>query len=117
MNSSFAPCAAEELALALSEALSSGDGQEATRLCQELSKLSVPVSVSINSQVYPQDTIRWDTTVCSRVSVCDFLFVAVFKTGNHKTQEFSLCQRAMFISRVRPVLNWDYVMAVIWNED
>ncbi|XP_042259946.1 ranBP-type and C3HC4-type zinc finger-containing protein 1 isoform X1 [Thunnus maccoyii] len=49
---------AEELALSLSEALSTGDGQEATRLCQKLSELSVPVSVSINSQVYPQDSIR-----------------------------------------------------------
>ncbi|XP_045884531.1 ranBP-type and C3HC4-type zinc finger-containing protein 1-like [Micropterus dolomieu] len=49
---------AEELALSLSEALSSGDGQEAVRLCQKLSQLYVPVSVSINSQAYPQDSIR-----------------------------------------------------------
>ncbi|XP_070758653.1 ranBP-type and C3HC4-type zinc finger-containing protein 1 [Enoplosus armatus] len=49
---------AEELALSLSEALSSGDGQEAAKLCQRLSQLSVPVSVSINSQAYPQDSIR-----------------------------------------------------------
>ncbi|TMS18966.1 RanBP-type and C3HC4-type zinc finger-containing protein 1 [Larimichthys crocea] len=49
---------AEELALSLSEALNSGDGQEAAKLCQRLSQLSVPVSVSINSQAYPQDSIR-----------------------------------------------------------
>lgn len=88
MNSSFAPCAAEELALSLSEALSTGDGQEATRLCQKLSELSVPVSVSINSQVYPQDSIRWDTTVCMQLSACDFLVLDVSKTGNHKAQSF-----------------------------
>ncbi|KAM4587263.1 ranBP-type and C3HC4-type zinc finger-containing protein 1 [Odontesthes bonariensis] len=49
---------AEELALSLSEALSSGDTEEAVKVCKRLSELSVPVSVSINSQVYPQDTIR-----------------------------------------------------------
>lgn len=49
---------AEKLALSLSEALSSGDREEATRLCQELSELSIPVSVRIDSQVYPQETIR-----------------------------------------------------------
>ncbi|KAM9362378.1 ranBP-type and C3HC4-type zinc finger-containing protein 1 [Symphorus nematophorus] len=49
---------AEDLALSLSEALSSGDGQEAVKLCQRLSQLSVPVSVRVNSQAYPQDSIR-----------------------------------------------------------
>ncbi|XP_029947087.1 ranBP-type and C3HC4-type zinc finger-containing protein 1 [Salarias fasciatus] len=49
---------AEELALSLSEALSAGDCQEAVKLCEKLSKLSVPVSVSICSPAYPQDTIR-----------------------------------------------------------
>uniref|UniRef100_UPI0037E910FB ranBP-type and C3HC4-type zinc finger-containing protein 1 n=1 Tax=Semicossyphus pulcher TaxID=241346 RepID=UPI0037E910FB len=49
---------AEDLALSLGEALSSGDGQEAVKLCQRLSELSVPVSVSINNQAYPQDSIR-----------------------------------------------------------
>ncbi|XP_034551095.1 ranBP-type and C3HC4-type zinc finger-containing protein 1 [Notolabrus celidotus] len=49
---------AEELSLSLSEALSSGDEQEAVKLCQRLSQLSVPVSVSVNSQAYPQETIR-----------------------------------------------------------
>ncbi|XP_020507311.2 ranBP-type and C3HC4-type zinc finger-containing protein 1 [Labrus bergylta] len=49
---------AEDLALSLSEALCSGDGQEAATLCQTLSQLSVPVSVSINTQAYPQDSIR-----------------------------------------------------------
>ncbi|KAF3690101.1 RanBP-type and C3HC4-type zinc finger-containing protein 1 [Channa argus] len=49
---------AEELALSLSEALSSGDSEEAVKLCQKLSQLSVPVSVSINSQAYPQESIR-----------------------------------------------------------
>ncbi|KAM9759619.1 ranBP-type and C3HC4-type zinc finger-containing protein 1 [Menidia menidia] len=49
---------AEELALSLSEALSSGEAEEAVRLCKQLSELSVPVSVSVCSRVYPQDTIR-----------------------------------------------------------
>ncbi|KAM7006532.1 ranBP-type and C3HC4-type zinc finger-containing protein 1 [Tautogolabrus adspersus] len=49
---------AEELALSLSEALCSGDAQEAAKLCQRLSQLSVPVSVGINTQAYPQDSIR-----------------------------------------------------------
>ncbi|XP_054472714.1 ranBP-type and C3HC4-type zinc finger-containing protein 1 [Anoplopoma fimbria] len=49
---------AEELSLSLSEALSSGDEQEAVQLCQRLSKLSVPVSVRVNSQAYPQESIR-----------------------------------------------------------
>ncbi|XP_075997101.1 ranBP-type and C3HC4-type zinc finger-containing protein 1 [Genypterus blacodes] len=49
---------AEELARSLSEALSCGDAQEAVRLSQRLSELSVPVCVSINSQAYPQDSIR-----------------------------------------------------------
>ncbi|XP_039971788.1 ranBP-type and C3HC4-type zinc finger-containing protein 1 isoform X2 [Xiphias gladius] len=49
---------AEELALSLSEALSSGNCQEAVKLCQRLSQLSVPVSVSISSQAYSQDSIR-----------------------------------------------------------
>lgn len=51
--------AAEGLALSLEEALSSGDAQEAVKLCQRLSQLSVPVSIRINSQAYPQDSIRW----------------------------------------------------------
>uniref|UniRef100_A0A1A8C135 RanBP-type and C3HC4-type zinc finger-containing protein 1 n=1 Tax=Nothobranchius kadleci TaxID=1051664 RepID=A0A1A8C135_NOTKA len=49
---------AEELALSLSEALSCGDTDEAIELCKKLSQLSVPVSVSIDSSVYPQDSIR-----------------------------------------------------------
>lgn len=49
---------AEELALSLSEALSTGDGQEAAKLCQRLSQLCVPVSVTVSSQAYPQDSIR-----------------------------------------------------------
>ncbi|XP_070815219.1 ranBP-type and C3HC4-type zinc finger-containing protein 1 [Chaetodon trifascialis] len=49
---------AEELALLLSEALSSGDGQEAAELCLRLAQLSVPVSVSVDCQAYPQDSIR-----------------------------------------------------------
>nr|CBN80801.1 RanBP-type and C3HC4-type zinc finger-containing protein 1 [Dicentrarchus labrax] len=49
---------AEELALSLSEALSSGDEPEAVKLCQRLAQLSVPVSVRISSQAYPQDSIR-----------------------------------------------------------
>ncbi|KAF6722472.1 RanBP-type and C3HC4-type zinc finger-containing protein 1 [Oryzias melastigma] len=49
---------AEELASSLSEALSSGDTEEAAQLSRKLAQLSVPVSVSISSQAYPQDCIR-----------------------------------------------------------
>ncbi|XP_041836123.1 ranBP-type and C3HC4-type zinc finger-containing protein 1 [Melanotaenia boesemani] len=49
---------AEELAKSLSEALSCGNCEEAVQLSKSLSELSVPVSVSISSQVYPQDSIR-----------------------------------------------------------
>ncbi|XP_040889742.1 ranBP-type and C3HC4-type zinc finger-containing protein 1 [Toxotes jaculatrix] len=49
---------AEELALALSEALSSGSSEEAVKLCQKLSQLCVPVSVTVNAQAYPRDSIR-----------------------------------------------------------
>lgn len=49
---------AEELAKSLSEVISSGDGDEAAKLSQKLSELSVPVSVTINRQAYPQDSIR-----------------------------------------------------------
>ncbi|XP_037535752.1 ranBP-type and C3HC4-type zinc finger-containing protein 1 [Nematolebias whitei] len=49
---------AEELVLSLSEALSCGDSDQATQLCERLCQLSVPVSVSIKNQVYPQDPIR-----------------------------------------------------------
>lgn len=49
---------AEDLAEALSEALSSGDGEEAARLCQRLSQLHVPVSVSIKQTAYSPDSIR-----------------------------------------------------------
>lgn len=49
---------AEELACSLGEALSSGDCAEAVKLCEKLSLLSLPVSVSISSQAYPQDSIR-----------------------------------------------------------
>ncbi|KAM6927246.1 ranBP-type and C3HC4-type zinc finger-containing protein 1, partial [Xenentodon cancila] len=50
--------AAEELALSLSEALSSGSSEEAAEICKKLSHLQLPVSVRINTQVYPQDSIR-----------------------------------------------------------
>ncbi|RVE73071.1 hypothetical protein OJAV_G00045650 [Oryzias javanicus] len=49
---------AEELASSLSEALSSGDSEEAAQLSRKLAQLSVPVSVSISCQAYPQDCIR-----------------------------------------------------------
>ncbi|XP_060925372.1 ranBP-type and C3HC4-type zinc finger-containing protein 1 [Limanda limanda] len=49
---------AEELALSLSDALSAGNSQEAVELCQRLSQLSVPVSVSVSKPAYPQDAIR-----------------------------------------------------------
>uniref|UniRef100_A0A667YLD8 RanBP-type and C3HC4-type zinc finger-containing protein 1 n=1 Tax=Myripristis murdjan TaxID=586833 RepID=A0A667YLD8_9TELE len=40
------------------EAISGGDGQEAVKLSQRLSELCVPVSVSVQSQAYPQDSLR-----------------------------------------------------------
>ncbi|XP_029357399.1 ranBP-type and C3HC4-type zinc finger-containing protein 1 isoform X2 [Echeneis naucrates] len=49
---------AEDLALALSEALSSGNSEEAVEVCQRLAQLSVPVSVSVSSRAYPQHSIR-----------------------------------------------------------
>ncbi|KAM9859617.1 ranBP-type and C3HC4-type zinc finger-containing protein 1 [Aulostomus maculatus] len=49
---------AEDLAASLGDALSCGDSQEAARLSQKLAQLSLPVSVSIKSQAYPQDSIR-----------------------------------------------------------
>ncbi|XP_038160140.1 ranBP-type and C3HC4-type zinc finger-containing protein 1 [Cyprinodon tularosa] len=49
---------AEELALSLGEAISSGDSEEAAKLCEKLSALSVAVSVSIKNHAYPQDSIR-----------------------------------------------------------
>ncbi|CAL9704979.1 unnamed protein product [Knipowitschia caucasica] len=49
---------AEDLARSLSDALSSGDGDEAARLCLRLCELSVPVSVAIDKQAYPQESIR-----------------------------------------------------------
>ena len=103
-NSSFASCAAEELALSLSEALSRGDGQEAGKLCEKLSQLSVPVSVSVNTQAYPQGSIRWDTTVCMRVSEWDFLIL--FKCFQNNTSGgISFFTRAVLIFRALAVLN------------
>lgn len=49
---------AEDLAQSLSEALSSGDAQEAASLCHKLARLSVPVSVRVSREAYPQDSIR-----------------------------------------------------------
>ncbi|XP_029006840.1 ranBP-type and C3HC4-type zinc finger-containing protein 1 isoform X2 [Betta splendens] len=49
---------AEELALSLGQALSRGSGEEAAALCQRLAQLCVPVSVSVGSQAYPEDSIR-----------------------------------------------------------
>lgn len=56
-------CAAEELALSLSDALSGGDEQEAVELTCRLAQLSLPVIVSVNSQAYSQDSIRWGHTL------------------------------------------------------
>lgn len=56
-------CAAEELALSLSDALSGGDAQEAVELSRRLAQLSIPVIVSVNSQAYSQDSIRWEHTL------------------------------------------------------
>lgn len=49
---------AEELAKSLSDALSSGDGEEAARLSQRICELRMPVSVTINRQAFPQDPIK-----------------------------------------------------------
>lgn len=49
---------AEELAKSLSDALSSGDGDEAARLSQRLSELHVPISVTVNREAYPKDPIK-----------------------------------------------------------
>lgn len=49
---------AEQLAAQLSQALSAGEEQEAARLCQRLTQLSVPVCVRVDSEAYPQDSIR-----------------------------------------------------------
>lgn len=49
---------AEELAASLSEALSSGDAEEASRLSRELAGLSLPVSVSIPRELYPHQPFR-----------------------------------------------------------
>lgn len=59
LSVNVSPSTAEELALSLSEALSSGDEQEAAALSRRLSQLSVPVTVTVNSQAYPQASIRW----------------------------------------------------------
>ncbi|CAG07086.1 unnamed protein product, partial [Tetraodon nigroviridis] len=50
--------AADELAVCLSEALSCGAEQEAAELSRRLSRLCVPVSVSVSSQAYPQGSLR-----------------------------------------------------------
>ncbi|XP_068170629.1 ranBP-type and C3HC4-type zinc finger-containing protein 1 [Antennarius striatus] len=69
---------AEDLSLALSEALSSGDEQEAVRLCQRLSHLQVPVKVSVSSQAYPQDSIRlWVGVEDAQSDSCIPVFVEV----------------------------------------
>lgn len=49
---------AEELAESLSEALSCGDRNEAVKLCEQLSDLSVQVCVSINSSACEQQSIK-----------------------------------------------------------
>uniref|UniRef100_A0A3P8WYT8 RanBP-type and C3HC4-type zinc finger-containing protein 1 n=1 Tax=Cynoglossus semilaevis TaxID=244447 RepID=A0A3P8WYT8_CYNSE len=57
------PLAGEQLASSLSEALSSGNSEEALKLCQKLSQLCLPVCVTINSQVYPQENISTFTQI------------------------------------------------------
>lgn len=49
---------AEDFAFSLGEALSCGDKEEAVQLCQKLSELSVPVTVRVDCQAYPQEAIR-----------------------------------------------------------
>ncbi|KAM6948075.1 ranBP-type and C3HC4-type zinc finger-containing protein 1 isoform 1-T2 [Lycodopsis pacificus] len=71
---------AEELALSLSEALNSGDGQEAVQLCQKLSQLPVSVSVSVNSEAYPQDSIRLRVGVEDAQSDTEIPVTAVVST-------------------------------------
>ncbi|XP_053723963.1 ranBP-type and C3HC4-type zinc finger-containing protein 1 [Synchiropus splendidus] len=49
---------AEKLASSLSEALSCGDGEEASRLSKELAEVGLPVTVSIPREVYPHESFK-----------------------------------------------------------
>ncbi|KAJ8358634.1 hypothetical protein SKAU_G00151590 [Synaphobranchus kaupii] len=49
---------AEDLAQALSEALSSGDQQDAGRLAEKLAALRVPVSVRVSQEAYDKDIVQ-----------------------------------------------------------
>lgn len=51
---------AENLAAQLSEAISYGDKCEAKRCAEKLAALSIPVSVKVDQENYPQDTIRYE---------------------------------------------------------
>ncbi|XP_077582948.1 ranBP-type and C3HC4-type zinc finger-containing protein 1-like isoform X2 [Stigmatopora nigra] len=54
---------AEDLTKRLSEALSSGNEEESVTLTRKLCRLSLPVCVSIEKLVYPQDQIRLSVSV------------------------------------------------------
>ncbi|XP_063071705.1 ranBP-type and C3HC4-type zinc finger-containing protein 1 isoform X2 [Engraulis encrasicolus] len=49
---------AENLAAQLSEAISSGDKDEAKRCAEKLAALSLPVSINVDKKAYPQEQIR-----------------------------------------------------------
>ncbi|TNN78717.1 RanBP-type and C3HC4-type zinc finger-containing protein 1 [Liparis tanakae] len=72
---------AEELALSLSEALNSGDEQEAVQLCQRLSQLSVQVTVSVTSKAYLQDSIRLRVGVEDAQSDVDIPVIVVVSSS------------------------------------
>ncbi|XP_056293591.1 ranBP-type and C3HC4-type zinc finger-containing protein 1 [Pseudoliparis swirei] len=86
---------AEELALSLSEALNSGDEQEAVQLCQRLSQLSVPVTVSVTSKAYLQDSIRLRVGVEDGQSDVAIPVIVVVSSG-------------MTIAQLKDKVNQDY---------
>ncbi|KAJ3603013.1 hypothetical protein NHX12_030757 [Muraenolepis orangiensis] len=49
---------AEQLALALGEAICNGEKDEAARLSRRLSELAVPVTVNVDTRAYPSDSIK-----------------------------------------------------------
>ncbi|XP_069003786.1 ranBP-type and C3HC4-type zinc finger-containing protein 1 [Embiotoca jacksoni] len=72
---------AEQLSLSLSEALSSGDCEEAVQLCQRLSELRVPVTVSISSRAYCQESIRLKVGVADAQSDDCITVIVVVSSG------------------------------------
>lgn len=89
---------AEELAISLTDALNRGDKEEAVKLCQKLSELSVPVSVSVSRQAYPQDSIRLSVGVEDAqsdnyipVTVQVSLHMTIAQLKEKINQEFGFC--------------------------